>query len=97
MKDGNIMANIITSHIAMNEAAAMPQLCPGILIHIIDMVQPPGMAIPPDTLMPGDLDRWIVPVALAMNRREQVARNACSRSSSLANVDVVRIGSSFVC
>jgi hypothetical protein len=42
------MATIITIHIAMNEAAAPSQLCPGIRIHAIDMVQPPGIRIPPD-------------------------------------------------
>ncbi|MBZ5499744.1 MAG: hypothetical protein LAP85_25375 [Acidobacteriia bacterium] len=42
------MAAIITTHIPMNEAAASSQVCPGILIHAIDMVQPPGIAMPPD-------------------------------------------------
>ncbi len=47
-RDGSIMATIITTHIPMNEAAAPSQVCPGILIHAIDMVQPPGIAMPPE-------------------------------------------------
>jgi len=43
-----IMAAIITIHIPMNEAAEASQLWPCILIQAIDMVQPAGMAIPPD-------------------------------------------------
>jgi hypothetical protein len=41
------MATIITTHIPKNEAAAPSQVCPGILIHAIDMVQPPAIAMPP--------------------------------------------------
>ncbi len=40
------MATIIATHMATNTAAAASQLCPGMRIHIIDIVQPPGMAIP---------------------------------------------------
>jgi hypothetical protein len=42
------MATIITTHIPMNEAAAPSHVCPDILIQAIDMVQPPGIGIPPD-------------------------------------------------
>jgi len=42
------MATIMTTHIPMTMAAAISQFCPGILIHAIDMIQPPGMAMPPD-------------------------------------------------
>ena len=48
MRDGSIIATIITNHIAMKEAAEPGQLWPGILIHAIDMVQPPGIGMPPD-------------------------------------------------
>jgi hypothetical protein len=47
-RDGIIMATIITTHIPMNAAAAPSQDCPGILIQAMDMVQPPGMGMPPD-------------------------------------------------
>ena len=46
--DGIIMATIIASHISRNIAAEIVQDCPGIRIHIIDIVQPPGIPIPPD-------------------------------------------------
>lgn len=46
--DGSIMASIINVHMAMNEAAAPAQVCPGIFIQVMDMVQPPGMGMPPD-------------------------------------------------
>jgi hypothetical protein len=45
------MATIMTAHIPTNEAAAPSHICPGILIHAIDIVQPPGMA------MLADMDR----------------------------------------
>ena len=42
------MAIIITTHISMNIAAEPSQVCAGMRIHAIDIVQPPGMAMPPD-------------------------------------------------
>jgi hypothetical protein len=45
--DGIIIAPIITTHIATNEATAPAQVCPGIRIHAIDIVQPPGIGISP--------------------------------------------------
>jgi hypothetical protein len=42
------MATIMTIHIPMKAAAAPGQVCPGILIHAMDMVQPPGIGMPPD-------------------------------------------------
>ena len=47
MTEGSIMATIIENHMARNITADSSQLCLGIFIHIIDMRQPPGMAIPP--------------------------------------------------
>ena len=41
------MATIITIHIAAKDAAAAGHVCPGIRIHAIDIVQPPGIGIPP--------------------------------------------------
>lgn len=38
----------MVSHISRNIAAETVQDCPGIRIHIMDIVQPPGMSIPPD-------------------------------------------------
>ncbi len=45
MIEGNIMATIIASHITVNIAAAADSLPIG--IHIILIVQLPGMGIPP--------------------------------------------------
>src|SRR6266851_1781774 len=45
-RDGSIIATIITTHMPMNDAAASGHVCPGIRIHIIDIVQPPGIRIP---------------------------------------------------
>jgi hypothetical protein len=77
-RDGVIIATIITTHIPRNEAAAPGQDCPGILIQAMDMVQPPGMGMPP----PIDLHQRIVPPALARKRSAQAPRNARSRVTS---------------
>jgi hypothetical protein len=41
--DGSIMA----THVVANMAAAPARLCSGIRIHIIDIVQPPAIGMPP--------------------------------------------------
>jgi hypothetical protein len=46
-RDGSIMATIITTHMPPNDAAAPGHVWPGIRIHAIDTVHPPGMGIPP--------------------------------------------------
>ncbi|MGA2245626.1 MAG: hypothetical protein ABSH48_11545 [Verrucomicrobiota bacterium] len=46
--DGSIMATIMASHISRNIAADIVQDCPGIRIQVMDMIQPPGIPIPPD-------------------------------------------------
>jgi hypothetical protein len=46
-KDGSIIATIMTTHMPRNDAAAPTHVCPGIRIHAIDIVQPPGIGIPP--------------------------------------------------
>src|SRR5918996_5728560 len=45
-RDGSIIATIITIHMPRNDAAAPDHDCPGIRIHAIDIVQPPGIGIP---------------------------------------------------
>ena len=42
------MAIIIATHMETNIALAAAQLWPGMRIQIIDIVQPPGIAMPPD-------------------------------------------------
>ncbi|MEO7790886.1 MAG: hypothetical protein ABIX28_15085 [Vicinamibacterales bacterium] len=63
--DGSIIAIIITVHIPMNETAADIPLCPGIRIHAIDMVQPPGIGMPPPAGI--EADQATVSAVLAMN------------------------------
>ena len=43
--DGSIMATIIVSHMNWKLAADAAQVCPGIRIHIMDIVHPPGISI----------------------------------------------------
>ena len=45
--EGIIIATIITTHMPRNDAAAPGHVCPGIRIHAIDIVQPPGIGISP--------------------------------------------------
>src|SRR6266851_3096806 len=62
-KDGSIIAAIITTHMPRNDAAAPAHVCPGIRIHAIDIVQPPGIGISPIADM--DAHQTIVTAALA--------------------------------
>src|SRR5258708_35858748 len=75
-RDGTIIAAIITIHMPMKEVEAKSQVWPPILIHAIDIVQPPGMGMPPDM----ERHHTSVPVALATNRSPLPARSAASRS-----------------
>src|ERR1700681_4514583 len=70
MRTGSIMAAIITNHIPRNEETASNQLCPCILIQVIDMIQPPGMAMPPDM----ELHQQIVAAALTTNKSAPIPR-----------------------
>ncbi len=70
--DGNIMAAIITTHIARNDAVASIQVCPGIRIHAIDMVQPPGIRISPIADM--ELHQSTVTNALTAKRSPEMAK-----------------------
>jgi hypothetical protein len=42
--DGSIMATIIVSHMSRKLVADADQVCPGIRVHIMDIVQPPGIS-----------------------------------------------------
>src|SRR6476620_5733217 len=64
-KDGSIIATIITIHMPRNDAAAPGHVCPGIRIHAIDIVQPPGIGIPGIEAI--DAHQAIVTAALAAN------------------------------
>ena len=84
VNDGSIIATIITSHIPMKEAVAPSHVCVGILIHAIDMVQPPGIAMPPAI----EPHHQVVAPALAMNNSALVARrvdSTCASESTVSN------------
>src|SRR5919198_5960138 len=74
-KHGSIIATIITTHIPRNDAAAPGHVCPGIRIHAIDIVQPPGIGIAPiaDAM---DADQTIVTVALAAKSSAETPKKA---------------------
>src|SRR5215207_2971400 len=63
MREGSIIATIITVHIARNDAAAPDHVWPGIRIHAIDIVQPPGISINPVAVI--ELHHSMVSPALA--------------------------------
>jgi hypothetical protein len=81
-KVGSIIAAIITIHMPRNDAAAPGHVCPGIRIHTIDMVQPPGIATPPTADM--DAHQAIVTAALAAKSRAEMPKKARSETPSRA-------------
>src|SRR5713226_5825631 len=81
-RDGSIIATIITIHMPRNDAAAPGHVCPGIRIHAIDMVQPPGIGIPPIADM--DSHQAIVSAALAAKSSAETPKKACWDSRSEA-------------
>ena len=64
----------MTSHIAVNDVVASIQPCPGIPIHVIDIVQPPGICISgmPDM----DVHQMIVKAAVVAKSEAQIAKKA---------------------
>src|SRR5215475_9663295 len=79
-KDGSIIATIITTHMPRNVAAAPGHVCPGIRIHAIDIVQPPGIGMSPIADM--ELHQTIVTPALAAKSNADTLRNARSVARS---------------
>src|ERR1700716_1856326 len=73
-RDGNIIATIIRTHMPRNDAAASGHVCPGIRIHAIDIIQPPGIRIPPIAGM--DAHQAIVPAALAAKSSAETLKKA---------------------
>jgi hypothetical protein len=47
VRDGSIIAAIITTHIPRNDAARSSHVCPHIRVHASDIVQPPGIGMRP--------------------------------------------------
>src|SRR5277367_5827101 len=93
-KEGSIIATIITSHMPRNDAAALGQACPGVRIHAIDILQPPGIGISPIADM--DVHQWMVAAALAAKSSAEVPKKTGSESRpESTRVDLwPRIGSS---
>jgi hypothetical protein len=73
--EGSIIGTIITIHMARNEAAAPDQVCPGIRIHAIDIVQPPGIAVP--RIADVDGQHAIVNAAPTAKSSAEAPKNAC--------------------
>ena len=69
------MATIMTIHMPRNEAATPGHVCPGIRIHAIDIVHPPGMGIPPIADM--DVHQTIVSAVLAAKSSAEMPKKAC--------------------
>jgi hypothetical protein len=63
-----------------NDAAAPGHVCPGIRIHAIDIVQPPGIGIPPIADM--DPPQTIVTAALAAKRSAETPKKAREEARS---------------
>src|SRR5437867_1689162 len=74
MKDGNIIAIIITAHMPRNDAAPLGHDCPGIRIHTLDRIQPPGIAISPIRDM--DAHQTIVSAALVAKSNAETPTKA---------------------
>src|SRR6266852_3359236 len=81
-KDGSIIATIIATHMPRNDAAAPGHVCPGIRIHAIDIVQPPGIGISPIADM--DAHQAIVTAALAAKSSAETPKKARREARSEA-------------
>src|SRR5207302_1258313 len=81
-KDGSIIATIITPHMPRNAAAAPGHVCPGIRIHTIAIVQPPGIGISPIADM--DVHQTIVTAVLAAKSSAETPKSACWEARSEA-------------
>src|SRR5499433_311595 len=80
-RDGSIIATIITTHMPRNDPAAPGHVCPGIRIHAIDIVHPPGIGISPIADM--GAPQTIVTTPLAAKSSAEAPRKARS--------DVIRL------
>src|SRR5262249_23721088 len=85
IREGSIIATIITTHMPRNDAAAPGHVCPGIRIHAIDIVQPPGIGIPRIADM--EVHQTMVTVALAAKSSAETPKNARREARSEAMVD----------
>src|SRR5215472_235692 len=72
--DGSFIATIITIHMPRNDTAAPSHVCPGIRIHAIDIIQPPGIGISPIADM--DAHQTIVTAALTAKSSAETPKKA---------------------
>jgi hypothetical protein len=79
---------IITTHIPRNDNAAPDQSCPG--IHIIDIVQPPGIGMPPMVDM--ETPQMIVTAVLAAKSRPLQQRRFGGKFAQKPYVNTRRYG-----
>ena len=73
VNDGNIIAAIIAAHMPRNDANDCTQVCPGMRIHAIDIVQPPGIGI--SLIADMDLHQTIVTAALRIKSSAETQKN----------------------
>src|SRR6185295_11396163 len=71
--EGSIIAIIITIHMPRNDAAASGHVCPGIRIHAIDIVQPPGIGM--SSIADIEPHQAIVTAVLAAKSTSETPRN----------------------
>src|SRR5215207_2319343 len=87
-RDGSIIATIIATHMPRNDAAAPDHVCPGIRIHAIDIVQPPGIGISPIADM--EAHQTIVTAALAAKSSAETPKKARSEARSESMREISR-------
>jgi hypothetical protein len=74
-RDGSIIATIIMAHMPRKDTAAPLHVWPGIRIHAIDRVQPPGIGI--SLIADMDAHEWIVTAVLATKSSAEMPKKAC--------------------
>ena len=74
VKDGNIIAAIITAHMPRNEAEVCSHVCPGMRIHAIDIDQPPGIGI--SLIADMDAHQAIVTATLTTKSSAEMQKNS---------------------
>jgi hypothetical protein len=78
VRDGSIIATIIKFHMPRNDAAAPAHVCAGMIIQVIDIVQPPGIGIPP--IADIDTPHAIVNAALATKNSAETTKKPRSEA-----------------
>ena len=74
VKEGNIIAAIITAHMPRNDADVCSHVCPGMRIHAIDSVHPPGIGI--SLIADMDAHQTIVTAALTKKSSAEIQKNS---------------------